>query len=518
MANSKYLMEAKNITLKIDGETILENVNFHLNPRESLTITGASGSGKTTLGRILAGIQKPTSGELFLTGIENRLMVDQQDHFIAYSGRRSMHHGQRYESSGMESIPTLLNFLERSLAQKPTRPKMQELTGILCELEISHLANSKILELSNGERKRTQLALALLKKPDLLVLDQPFVGLDFHSRKKLAELLDEKIDAKTCLIIITDPQTIPENSSYVLELDQGRIMQFTQRNKYTPKIDHSPQLWNEIDQGLFSLLPTKNEVSSDVVSMKNLQVELNGKTILKNINWQVKSGEQWALLGPNGAGKSTLLSLITADNPQGYNNHLILFDRQRGSGESIWDIKKRIGFVSPELHLYFLRGAGIFNTIPGLSNPNTTIHSSLSCTEVILSGMKDEVGFTSSPTSHQLKAAQTWLKILGLEKLRNRAFTQTSLGEQRVLLLARALVKSPQLLILDEPCQGLDQQQTDRFNHLLTIISQQLQTTLIYVTHRIDEIPSTVTQLLQLEKGKVKNQGSFNRDSFHWND
>ena len=244
--------------------------------------------------------------------------------------------------------------------------------------------------------------------------------------------------------------------------------------------------------------------------MTGVNVNMGDRAILQNIHWQVNRGEQWALLGPNGAGKTTLLSLITADNPQGYSNNLILFDRRRGSGESVWDIKRRIGFVSPELHLYFLRGDGIFNTIPGISRPAHHSYHSLRCSDVIISGFNDEIGFVSTSTGYQEKKALEWMHTLGLAHLENRRYSDASLGEQRSLLLVRALIKSPDLLILDEPCQGLDPRQTQRFVALLDLIGRHHQTTMIYVTHLRAEIPPCVNRILELENGCVKYSGLLN--------
>ncbi|HKJ42422.1 MAG TPA: ATP-binding cassette domain-containing protein [Sunxiuqinia sp.] len=511
-ADKSNSLIAKNLSFGIDGSPILQEINFELKEGESVAITGASGSGKSLLGKVLAGDLKLRSGELLLTGIGKRVMVDQQDHFIAYSGRRSMHYSQRYEKLGMESVPSVLEFLNKMSRMNSHQVTEDQLIQVMNQIEIAHLTDRKILELSNGERKRTQLAIALLQQPDLLILDQPFVGLDIHSREKLNQLLQQQMELGVQLIVICDPHYIPGIISKVLELKNGRPNQFVARENYEPQIEDETFSVTETKKQLFQLLPGSKEFFDDVVAMCNVNVQFGEKAILEDIDWQVKNGEQWALLGPNGAGKTTLLSLVTADNPQGYNNHLVLFDRQRGTGESIWNIKKRIGFVSPELHLYFLRGAGIFNTIPGLSGGSHQAYSTLTCREVIQSGFHDDVGFNSANSDQQVKLANTWLSILGLEHLQKRLFTHASLGEQRSLLLARALVKSPQLFILDEPCQGLDGQQTKRFTQLLDAICEHLKTTMIYVTHHPEEIPACVSHLLELKNGRVKSSGEYRRD------
>lgn len=508
-------IQASHINLKIDGKFLLKDIHFEFRKGESIAVTGASGSGKTLLGKVLNGDYELGGAQLVLSKPLKTVMVDQQDHFIAFSGRRSMHYAQRYENLDMESVPTVVQYLQKVLRQKTERMDC-EITSFLNELEIEHLSQQKILELSNGERKRTQLAVALLQKPDLLILDQPFVGLDFHSRNRLSDVLKKQVQQGVSMVLITDPQQIPDFIHRVLELDKGRVRQFVLQENYQQQFKETDLAGNRLDRSMFSVLPKSDEKFSTIISMKDVGVTLNGKCILKQINWQVKNGEQWALLGANGAGKSTLLSLVTADNPQGYTNDLVLFDRQRGSGESIWDIKRHIGFVSPELHLYFLRGAGIYNTIPGLVGKRAEVYSSLTCQDVIISGFHDEIGFTSQPTDYEYKMSEVWLGILGMDHLRKRFFTHTSLGEQRVILLARALVKSPQLLILDEPCQGLDALQTRRFTDLLNEIANYLQTTLVYVTHLKKEIPTCVSHLLLLEQGEVAYQGVFNRTRFAW--
>ena len=218
------------------------------------------------------------------------------------------------------------------------------------------------------------------------------------------------------------------------------------------------------------------------VKMVKVNIKYGEKQILHDIDWEVKKGEGWNLSGPNGAGKSTLLSLITADNPQAYANEIYLFDKRRGSGESIWDIKRKIGFVSPELHLYF--------------------DYSATCFEVIASGLFDTIGLFHNLSIQQNNDVLFWIGLFQLEKLQSKRLSQISISEQRKTLLARAFIKTPPLLVLDEPCQGLDDDQTDYFKILVDQICKTFGTTLIWVSHYQNQIPDCVEHFLPLANGK----------------
>lgn len=502
---SDTVIDCKEISFVRKGFTILDTVSFQLQHNESLAIVGRSGAGKTTLGRLLARKLQPVSGELMVSAARI-VMVEQQDRFLSVSGRGNTHYSQRYEAQDTSDLLSVDGYLRR--VRKEIGVTNEDINRVVEQTGIAHITDSKLLQLSNGERKRTQLAVALLRKPEMLVLDQPFVGLDVASREKLSEILQDMVK-KAAVILICGANQVPDFTDKVLELEKGRVATFRDREAYNPPQDREHFALNGT---LFSKLqlPADKKVFDTIVGMTDVNVRLGGKHILKDINWKVKRGEQWALIGHNGAGKTTLLSLITADNPQGYNNNLTLFDRRRGTGESIWDIKGEIGFVSSELHLYFLRGKGIFNTIPGIDNGSGEIYSTLSCLDVIVSGFNDEVGLVTEPSEYQLNIAGQWLHILGLERLEKSLFAHASLGEQRSILLARALVKFPSLLILDEPLQGLDDHQTTYFKALLNRLCETLGTTMIYVSHYRDEIPDCVSHIIEISRGEVVRKAYLN--------
>jgi molybdate transport system ATP-binding protein len=227
-------------------------------------------------------------------------------------------------------------------------------------------------------------------------------------------------------------------------------------------------------------MPAMKTDYSDVVNMKNLTVRYGEHVVVSNINWHISHGEKWALLGPNGSGKSTLLSFIFGDHPQAYSQPLILFDKQRGTGESIWDIKKQIGFTSSEMHLYY--------------------RENVSCLKVVASGFFDSIGLFRQCSEEQLQIVEQWFSLLGVSHLMERSFLHISSGEQRFMLFIRALVKNPGLLILDEPFHGLDASRKAICTVIVESFCNQADKTLIYVTHRREEIPVCVTHFMELKK------------------
>ena len=214
--------------------------------------------------------------------------------------------------------------------------------------------------------------------------------------------------------------------------------------------------------------------------MRNIHVAYGEHVVLDGLNWTVRRGEHWAVVGPNGSGKSTLLSLITGDNLQVYANEVYLFGKRRGEGESIWDIRRRIGVVSPELQLRYRKPVSV--------------------REVVLSGFFDSIGLYRRPDPEQEAIADRWLEILGMAERAERPFTRLSYGEKRLALIVRAMVKSPELLILDEPCQGLDRANREMVLALMEGIGEQTTTGLIYITHHEEEMIPCIDHILRLEK------------------
>lgn len=467
------LAELNDVSVVQNGLTILHPISLHIHQGEQWAIAGNSGSGKTTLANALAGkihYQGAISYHLPADDTHHArvLMIEQQHHFKNRSNTSDFYYQQRYNSSDAEDTITVSEYLEDAGHNIDGSHWMDT-------LHITPLLQKPLIQLSNGENKRLQIVQALFRDPAMLILDNPFTGLDVEGRKTLHTVLNEIVQAGIHIILITAHEDLPACITHVAILDKGRLAKYGKRNEI--KWQHQNSF--AFNGDLVKQLPPPGEDNFNyAVRMVDVTVRYGEKVVLENINWEVKKGERWCVSGPNGSGKSTLLSLISADNPQAYANEIYLFDRRRGSGESIWDIKKRVGFVSPELHLFFDRGTSAF--------------------DVIASGLFDTIGLFRILSNSQQEQVNTWLQILQLQPLSERALFRLSLGQQRLVLLARALVKNPPLLILDEPCQGLDESQTLSFNQLIDLLCTHFNTTLLYVSHYEKDLPSCITHRLNL--------------------
>ena len=456
------------------GSKVLTDISFSLTEDDCLAIVGPVGSGKTTLAKALSGRLFRT-GSVYFKSRTNRvhpsiLLVEQQHHFKNRSNMQDFYLQQRFNSADSGDAYTIREELSN---------EDEELVAYwLGFFMLGHLIDKPLVTLSNGENKRLQLVKSVLRDPDWLILDNPFLGLDVEGREILSTCLEKLRENSVQFILINSPAALPACVNRVMYLEEGRVTWDGPVSAY--------ESFRRVDKFVFNHTVMDDLIASaqvyepfqQAVHMSDVTISYGEKVILSGIHWEVNSGARWALSGPNGAGKSTLLSLITADNPQAYSQDIILFDRKRGTGESIWDIKKRIGYVSPELHVYFREPANVFN--------------------VVGSGLFDTLGVYKKITEEQKSRIEHWLDIFGISHLSQRMFQQISTGEQRMVLLARALVKNPPLLILDEPCQGLDEEQIHRVKEILNYICSNSQTTLIYVSHYASDIPDCVNQYFKL--------------------
>ncbi|HEY4286078.1 MAG TPA: ATP-binding cassette domain-containing protein [Puia sp.] len=476
---AEAFLTLEGVSVKMGGAALLDKLDWTIDPGEQWAITGPSGSGKTVLAHALLGRHFSTGKIGYHFDPQRIAIVEQQHRFRHRPGSTELYYQQRFNSSDADQTITV----EQELTESGWEGGGDGENHWLEDLHIRPLLKKPLIQLSNGENKRVQLAIALLNRPELLILDNPFLGLDTEGRATLHSIINTLSTRKIPILLITSPQELPASITHVGQLDKGKWVFLGPKAHFNPeKSTHTITL----DPALLESLKTsfrEGDAFSTAVKMVNTTIKYGEAIILNNISWEVRKGECWNVSGPNGAGKSTILSLITADNPQAYANEIWLFDRRRGTGESIWDIKKKIGFVSPELHLYFDTGAN--------------------CFEVIASGLFDTIGLFRPLNDEQQALTLRWMQLLSLRDLQTKRLSQLSAGQQRMVLLARALIKNPPMLILDEPCQGLDEEQTAYFRQLITVLCEAFHTTLIYVSHYRQELPACIDRFLQLEKGNM---------------
>ena len=350
-------------------------------------------------------------------------------------------------------------------ADTPERRRWQQHVYSMFDME--PFLDKYIITLSSGELRKFQLAKTLLTQPETLILDNPFIGLDSMMRDQLRELLRLLADERQLevILVVSRQEDVPDYVTNVITIGD--------------MTDEAAGLSSEKRQAILNLPYKDNEYHADeVVRMNKVSIRYDSRTILKELDWRIMNGERWVLSGRNGSGKSTLLSLICADNPQGYACDISLFGHQRGSGESIWEIKRHIGYVSPEMHRSY--------------------HRDLPALRIVASGLKDTVGLYVRATEEEYETCRWWMRIFGIEHLAERSFLKMSSGEQRLVLLARAFVKDPELLILDEPLHGLDNVNRQLAKDVIETFCERKNKTLIFVSHYKDERPACIDHEINL--------------------
>jgi molybdate transport system ATP-binding protein len=479
---NKPVVHIEQLSLRFRTITILKDLAWDIFPGEQWLLSGKSGSGKTVLAKVIAGLIH-AHGEIevnldSLAALPAKVMfVAQWFHFKDKQGSSNLYYQQRYNSQDAENSDTVLEVIT-AYASK-VQVDIARAFKILEGFDLWDRRNAPLLQLSSGEHKKLQLTKALMLKPQLLILDNPYTGLDFQSRANLNEQLNQACAEGMQLIMISNDRVEPTCINRFATLKNGKLISATTRIEDETNIA-------ALSLKLPSFLNNEAHVDlSEMVRLEDVHVAYGDKQVLQHINWTVNKGDKWLLSGHNGSGKSTLLSLLTGDNPQAYAQRMYLFGNKRGSGESIWDIKKNIGFISPELQWYFEPSSTLFQTIA--------------------SGFFDTAGLFRSISQNQSEKVKELLRLFHLEDEAHTLLTQLPVGKQRIALLARAIIKNPALLILDEPCQGLDDEQTILLNNLVDQLCT-ADRTLVYVGHYEDRLPRCINKRITLNRGMAVSQ------------
>lgn len=489
----QYISNMDKLIELIDAEPFVYGINFRnkvnltIYKGENPTIVGANGSGKTKLAEMIAGKVIVRSGVMRLSFLPEG--VHYQKGKVIKAGFESaytmadyanMYYQQRFSSTENE-WDSIQNVRRPTVENLVADSKGYNKEFWVEKLRLRPLFPKTLLMLSSGELRRFLIATILMQKPEIVIFDNPFIGLDAKTRADLNSLFADIADTQQMIFVVPDIKDIPQVSKSVIPCRDLEYFPKMDREAFLADAEFRNMIFKDVNKNALQLPEPYIKSSKkfdNAAILRNVTIKYPTRTLFEGINWTIRKGDKWSLSGPNGSGKSTLLSLITADNPRSYNMDIELFDRQRGSGESIWDIKKRIGYISAEMHLYF--------------------RENQPCKKVVASGLFDTQGLFRQCNEEQYQKAQQIMDTFGIGHLADRLFLHTSDGEQRLVLLARTMIKNPDLLILDEPLHGLDAVNKARAKQLINQYAAQPERTLILVTHEPANVPECVEKHFEL--------------------
>ncbi len=484
------LIALENITARLRDRWYLNDTSWEIGKGEQWAILGPNGSGKTTLARTIAGrvpvvkgrVRRNLTGPIFYVSSEERGEIFRRERALDEARDFS---GRKHETTAVKDI--LCPCIDKWGGEAEAEDLLKELCA---DLDLAFLLDRSVNSLSTGEMSKVLIARALLRRPALLILDEPFDGLDKPSRNSLEKTLSNLMTKGLhCVLITHRTEEIFPGLTHVLVLNEGSLFAGGKREEIlvNGKVrEIYRQLFPEKERPSYPGLkraPFKAPSSSVMIEMEKVTVRHGDTVALGDVSWKMSEGENWAVTGPNGSGKSTLLSLITGDELQAYANRITLFGKKRGTGESVWEIKKKIGTISHAL--------------------STRYQQNLSVFDVVCSGFFDSIGLYRMCTREQEQTALKWIRLLGIKALSGHCFSNLSYGQRQLVLITRAIVKTPLILILDEPCAGLDPVNREKVLGMVEFIGSATSTNLIYVTHHREEILPCITHQLTLDKGKL---------------
>ena len=496
MVNCQWSIKLSEAWPRLPDARMAEPISLEIFKGEQVAIVGENGAGKSRLVDMLMGKYPLHAGTLdydfspspWTEVYRNIKHISFRDTFG--SADTNYYYQQRWNSTDLDEV-SLVRDLLGDYEQHDLQKQLFDI------FHIEEMLEKPIILLSSGEMRKFQLAKMLISQPRILIIDNPYIGLDAATRDLLTNLLVQLANQGIQLILVMSMMdSVPDFITHVVRVKDMKVAAKTTLSDYRQWFDgimgmeKNPEGVTEYRQGCSETKPLyKHSVQDEnpvgvteveIVRLNKVSIRYGTRTILKDLDWVVKRGEKWALSGENGCGKSTLLGIICADNPQSYACDVSLFGRKRGTGESIWDIKKHIGYVSPEMHRAYLKN------LPAI--------------DIVASGLHDSIGLYVKPKPEQRKVCLQWMETFGIAHLADRRFLQMSDGEQRLVLLARAFVKDPELLILDEPLHGLDTFNRQKVKGIIDTFCRREGKTLMMVTHFENELPPCIDHRLKLKK------------------
>ncbi len=554
---SKNLITINNCRIENSRQTLISNIFWQMKEGENWLVIGPNGGGKADFVNALASNQQsgaqqsgtlkvlPNTDGLYSNIFQNSTDIVSLERAARLIQEERENDESDYVEGGVDHGRTGRLFIAQGIMNLkkgqslPEEAKRLETYPAVKLCGVEKILDRGLKYMSTGEIRRTLLARSLISGKKLLILSDPFAGLDIESRTILLEFFnniaeksakDENLphiilgmerwheipDAITNVIEFSDKkvsfcgnrsdyeillekrksenaknaeaerQTFAENLDDTLKntaVLQEAVLQgqkFSLQNTTLQGISNPDKQENFHPQGNFPHPQENNPPAEILIEMNHVNVGWGDNHVLRDLTWKLQKGQHWLVRGPNGSGKTTFLELITGDNKQVYSNDIHIFGIKRGSGETIWDIKQHLGIVSYRLHVEYRMLGGI------------------SLQNVIISGFRDSIGLYGSASDIELSAAKKWLKLGGFEGRETESFGNLSYGEQRAILILRSAVKCPKILILDEPCHGLDEKFREKILQLVETIANGGTTTLLHVTHDPTEVLPCEKHILEL--------------------
>jgi molybdate transport system ATP-binding protein len=461
--------------------------HFHLNidsliikPLQHTVVLGPNGTGKSALAAMIAGHGELLNGQRQVASNVAWVSVEQQQILIEAEKQK--------DCADILDIIPIATTVEEILLEGLRSDDIEKtlLTRVIRVFALKDMLQRAFRALSTGETRKLLLAKAILSQPELLILDEPWDGLDKQACADFDALLLEISTQTTFILVLNRFSEVPSFCQQLVLMQSGSIQWQTPVNDdLAEQLTHISQLCHMQQPNLVlpekdsdSFAPHPLNIEAPLVKLSNAKVKYAENIVFRHLNWTIQPQQHWQVTGPNGSGKTCLLNLITGDHPQCYVNDIYVFGYQRGSGESIWQIKQYIGYLSNAFHLDYRVNCSLLH--------------------VVLSGFFDSIGLYQQATKNQITLAQQWLALMGLDKQTAAPFQELSFGDQRLALIARAMVKHPALLILDEPCNGLDDINRLKVLALIDLLAREGRTTLLYVNHHQEDMIPSIKHHLSL--------------------